>query len=218
MAQEDAPAAAAEPLGGQHEFLLAQREHGTATEARVGGDRHQADGEQGVAQARADHRHDRDGQQGRRKRQHDVHAEHHDQVDLPSKIAGQKPERRADHGRHRDGAHREAQRHPGRVENTDEDVAAEAVGAERVRPRLGLEAQREIGIDAGVVHVDGGRDARDEQHGDDDDEPRPGRRARHEPAPGGRGRARPWAGHHHAAIQGGLQRRHSYLMRGSTAA
>src|SRR5438445_719604 len=86
VAQDDAPPAPAEAQGRDHELLLAPRQHGAPAQARVDRNRDEADREQRVTQAGADHRHDRDRQERGRKRQQDVHAEHQDQVDLSPEV------------------------------------------------------------------------------------------------------------------------------------
>src|SRR5262249_37453363 len=111
-------------------------------------------------------------------------------------------------------------RHPGRVQDADENVTAEAVGAERVRGGRRLQAQGEVRVRPRVVHVDGGSHERHQDERDDHDEPRARRRARHEPSPCRRDRALAApAGRDGPAVHRDFEGRHaSYLMRGSTAA
>ena len=69
-----------------------------------------------------------------REREHDVDDAHEQQVDDPAAVAGDQADQRAGDERDRDRDDADLERHLGAVDDAREGVAAEVVGAERVRP------------------------------------------------------------------------------------
>ena len=219
------------PARRRHELLLAHREHGGPAQPRVGRNRHQADGEQRVAQPGPHHRHDGDGQQRAGKRQQDVHGEH--QRRRPS---APRDSRRSGRSAIPTSAATAtaltASPSVTRVacSTRTSEIAPERVRAERVGQRGRLEPQRQVGVGLGVVVVN---ERRQHRHQDEH-----ARRCRARPGPPGwrragatprrrdrrsRGRVTGALAASTVAISAGVtarrgERAHEYLMRGSATA
>ena len=128
----------------------------------------------------------------RREREHEVGAAHAEPVERAAEVAGDRADDRADRRGADDDEERERQRHPGAVEHAAEDVAAELVGSEQVRPGR-PHRRREV-----LRERIGGRDQRRE---DRDDHPQ---RHDHETDDGKRlaeARMDPAGAHHRAGAE-----------------
>ena len=167
------------------------------------------DGEHDGAEAGADGGGKHNGQKHRRERHPDVDEARHDGVDEPAEIAGDEAEERADEAGEDRGNDGDEGGDTGAVDETGEDIAAEAVGAEKVQGIAArLPGRRELGVEEilgeRVVRREEGRCERGEEERRDDDPAgdRP-RVDREPPPPGPFGRAR---GVNHAAASGRARR------------
>ena len=124
-------------------------------------------------------RDDHDREQQARQREDDVHQPHDRDLGDAAREAGDEPERDADDDRQRDDRDADQERQARAVDEPRQDVAADRVGAERIRPRAAVLPRRRL-QERGVVGEVGrvGREhvgeRRHQQHGDDDDEARDG--------------------------------------------
>ena len=222
MPEEKPSVSPAEAPGRRDELQVPELEHGAPADPRVDGDGHDADGQEGVPQARPDHGHDRNGQERAREREQDVHAEHEDQIGPSSDVPRHQPETRAEACRHRHRADPEPERYPRAVQDADQDVPPQRIRPERVLPARGSQPRAEVGIGPRVVAMDRRRHDRHQQEAAHHRQPRARHRAPDEPAPGGRGGALARSGGEDHRLDGGGDARggahQSYLIRGSTAA
>ena len=156
---------------------------------RVGHPADDGDRDVQVAEPGAEHRHDRDHQDEERERREDVDQPARHRVEPAAVIAGEQPHGRADDERNRHADDADLQVDPRREDDAREDVLAQLVGAEQMRPARPLQPRRKILLvrrvrrDQRRKH----RDEADQHHPGDADPPRPAG-ARRE-APGGAGAA-----------------------------
>ncbi len=142
---QDAPVAGAQHAGGQHELALGEGERGAPDEPDPRGDAEHTQHDQHVTQVgtgEGDHG-QREHQRGERLRH--VVDRHDDRVRGLAAVAGQDAERGADSQAEQDGADADTEGDAGAVHDPAEHVAAETVGAERVRgagTRLGRPGER----------------------------------------------------------------------------
>ena len=146
-AQQDAAGRFAERPGGDHEVALLDREDRGTHDAGVDRDPHDADGEGGVQEPRAEHRDHGDRQDQRREGKQHVH-EPHDQVVEPAPgVARDRPEHGADEDREADRRDPDQQRDAGAEDDSAVLVATVAIDPQEVLRTRGRAAEE---VDAGA--------------------------------------------------------------------
>ena len=128
----------------------------------------EADGDEDVREAGAQHRHDQDHEQQARERVHHVDEASEDQVGPPAHVARQRADRHAhDHDDHL-RAEPDQHRHSGAVDHPGEQVATELIGAQGIRAggRLVEAAEVRLGVRKRREEIGEDRD-QTEQHNDD---------------------------------------------------
>ena len=129
---------------------LADAQHLGAHDPGAGGDVGQPDGEADVERAEAEDGDQRQRQQQAGDGQQHVDDAHQRVVEPAADEAGDEADGRPDDDTDGDGEQRGAQRQPGAVHGAREQVAAELVGAEQVRPRRRLQ----LGLRVRLQRVD----------------------------------------------------------------
>src|SRR5438094_7127370 len=123
VAQQQPPAAHAEPAGGIHELLLLEGEDLRPRLPRDADPAGEPDGDEDVEEAGPQHRHDQDDEQQARERIHDIDDAHDDHVGAAPQIARQGAD--GDAEGHDDDMRNEAEQH---VHTVAEDYEREQGG------------------------------------------------------------------------------------------
>src|SRR5919204_608907 len=169
---------------GEHEVVLALREHGAAEQPREDRDVHDPDRDHDLVQAGVQDGDDPDREEQAGDRQHHVHAAHDQRVDEAADVARDRAEDEADREADRDRDDPDDEREPRAVEDPAVHVAAQLVDAEPVLVRRpGAAAARDQEQVLLLRRV--GREQRRERRRDDEDQDEDGAEDRrgvaHEP-------------------------------------
>jgi len=134
VAPQDTPIGGAERTRRLDELAPSQAVGLAARQARVARPADHTEREHYVPHARAEHGRERDREQEPGKRQQHIDDAHEENVEPATGIAGDGAERGADHERRRDGRQADGEGHPPAVQHPRQDVAAELVLPEEMRP------------------------------------------------------------------------------------
>ena len=150
---EDAVRRFAERPRRRHVVVLLRRQHRRARDAGVHGYRDDADGDQGVGQARAGRGHDDDREEQRREGQDDVHEAHEDVVRPARHVAGQRADRRSDEDREADRGEADDERGPGCRTTTRLNTSRKLLSVPRIVLAAGPPGSRAGGCTARPARV-----------------------------------------------------------------
>ena len=141
VARDDPQVVRAQGPRGFDEGEAEHLEGSSSDHAREGRRVDDADRDHRVAPRGPEQPHDQDRQHEQREGEDDVDEPHQDQVDDPAVEGRHEPDHEAGAEADADGDRADVERHLGAVDDARERVAAEVVGAERVRPARRLQAR-----------------------------------------------------------------------------